>query len=771
MNNSEEKINGNGHTAGEGPHAAPDSTDKKPAGIMRSAERAADATSAPEQFMRTRGPMQTVLSARDIAEMILRYKWTALAVFVLVAAPAIGAIWTWVVPKYQAEAQVRVRPIIPFLVFKTEDSGTIPLYESYVNTQVSIVGGTAVLQRVLEQQDVQQTLWYKKPSKSLGERLSGKPATPIDRFRAALSAKPRKGTEIIDVTFASSSAQDAQLILNAVLDQYVRYVGVMSDATQDKLYSQLTDQYKSLESEILGREKVTAELRQQLGTAAPEDLISGQRIRLDEAQARLAEVRQSIKVLEWEIAQAAHSDSNDTSAQDMVKQLRYHEDEEWRRLDGNVKNLRHAIETSALQDKHPDAIRAQKDLAFAEELLRLREGQLDEQWADRLKNSGGLSTAMTAAAGPAFLEDLPSLKFRLDRAKYEEQLLDAELKTQLKQFEDLFGRAQLLEKENSDLLHKRELFSAVRQRLDQKNMERNVPGSIEILSRAAVPATPYNDRRIIFTVVAMILALGLGGGVAFLKANMKGAIYAPKDMPYPMQIPFLGYIPETSTPRATRGSLKSRYDEMQLNRSRIIESVRVVRTALLSRLNGQGGAAILITSATAGTGKSTFALTLGRSLALAGKEVLLIDADFQNKTLTKQFEDLPEKPGLIQALRRGSVLEGHIFHTPTPGLSVIGVGQRNINDVVPEEIANGALKACIGELRGQFNVILLDSPATLSMADAAILSSQVDGTIMVERELVSRRADVIGALARLASAGGRLLGTVFIGSATHEKYA
>ncbi len=770
MNSSEDKINGNARAAGENPQAAPDlMEERKPAGIMRSAERGNGASSLSNQFVGTRGPVQTALSTHDIVALILRHKWTMLAVFVLVAAPAIGAIWALVVPQYQAKAEVRVRPIIPFLVFRTEDSGAIPLYESYVNTQVSIIGGTPVLQRVLEQREVQQTGWYEYPPKSLAQRLSGNPPAPIDRLREALTARPRKGTEIIDVTFTHSIAQDAQLILNAVLDQYVKYIGAMSDATQDKLYSQLTDQYKSLESEIMGREKVTAELRQQLGTAAPQDLISGQRVRLDEAQARLAEVQQSIKVLEWEISQATHSDSNDTSAQDMAKQMRYHEDAEWRRLDGNAKGLRHAIETSALQDKHPDAIRAQKDLAFAEELLRLREGQLDEQWADRLKNAAGLSTAI--AAGPSYQDDLPSLKFRLDRAKYEEQLLDAELKSQQKGFEDLFGRAQLLEKENSDLLHKRDLFSAVRQRLDQKNMERNVPGSIEILTRAIVPSKPYNDRRIMFTAMAVVFALGLGGGAAFLKANMKGTIYAPKDMPYLMQVPFLGYIPETGMPRATKGSLKSRYDEIQLNRSRIVESIRVVRTALLSRLNGQGGTAILITSATAGTGKSTFVLTLGRSLAQAGKQVLLIDADFQNKTLTKQFEDLPDKPGLIQALRRGSVQEGHTFRTPTPGLSIIGVGQRNINDVVPEEIANGTLKACIGELREQYNVILLDSPAILSMADAAILSSQVDGTILVERELVSRRADVIGALARLASAGGRLLGTVFIGSGSHEEYA
>ena len=81
----------------------------------------------------------------------------ALGVFVLAAAPAIAIIWTQVVLKYQATGEVRVRPIIPYLVFKTEDSGMIPLYESFVNTQVSIIRSQAVLQRALGRREVQQT--------------------------------------------------------------------------------------------------------------------------------------------------------------------------------------------------------------------------------------------------------------------------------------------------------------------------------------------------------------------------------------------------------------------------------------------------------------------------------------------------------------------------------------------------------------------------------------------------------------------------------------
>jgi tyrosine-protein kinase Etk/Wzc len=194
-----------------------------------------------------------------------------------------------------------------------------------------------------------------------------------------------------------------------------------------------------------------------------------------------------------------------------------------------------------------------------------------------------------------------------------------------------------------------------------------------------------------------------------------------------------------------------------------------VRTALLSRLNGKGNTTLLVTSADASTGKSTFTMMLGKSLAQAGKKVLIIDSDFRKMSLTKRF-NLPNKPGFLESLSRRSIDKRHIFPTETFGLSIMPAGKRRNENAVFEETANGAFKACINQLQNQYNIILLDSSPILPVADATILTSQVDGTIMVEREYVSRRANVVSALSRLSSAGGRLLGTVFVSSGRHEGY-
>ncbi|MBN2593344.1 MAG: AAA family ATPase [Sedimentisphaerales bacterium] len=752
MNDLEDKNNSNAYSAGENNQFNPDpivqsrddsskSTDgiklteimpiaKKPVSVV-------DATLLPHQFTGG-GIRQAAPSSTELLASILRFKWTILVVFVLVAAPVVAAIWTQMVPKYQARAEIRVRPIIPRLVFRTEDNGMIPLYGSFLNTQVSIIRGMTILQRVLDRKEIQETQWYKKPQQSLIERLRGNPTTPIERLNDTLSVRPRSRTEIIDVSFADSNVKDAKLIVNAILDEYIQYIGEQTNAEEDKLYQQLTEQYRSLQTQIQGQEAATAAISKSLGTETPQELISSKRLRLDETQARLNALRQRIAVSEWEIKHSNPDDSNNIAAvapaDSNELHSKYFDDAEWLRLDANVRIMRHNIETSLRTPKHPDTIRAQKELASAEEALRLREAQLVE--------------------------------YQLARTKHAEELLAAELEKQQAEFIKLFDTAQSLDKQNNSLRHMHELFDAVRQRLEQKNVERDVPGSIEVSMRAFASSRPYNDRRIVFTVMSLALALGMGGGFAFLRAGRNQAIYTSKDMPYPMQAPLLGYIPVT---RISKLRGKSLYDEIMRSRSHLIESVRIVRTVLLSRLNGQNCATLLITSSDEGTGKTSFTMMLGKSLAQAGKNVLMIDSDLHKMSLTKQFE-LSDKFGLKDSLSGGSTDKQYVFPTNTPGLSIMPVGKKDNDNAVFEQTANGTFKAFISQLHKQYNIILLDSPPILALADAAILSGQVDGTIIVERELVSRRANIIDALARLDSAGGCVLGTVFIGSSDYEKY-
>jgi succinoglycan biosynthesis transport protein ExoP len=717
-------------------------------------------------------PMQPAASGTEVLTSVLRFKWTILAIFVLVSAPIIALIWTQTTPQYRARAEIRVRPIIPRLVFKTDENGMIPLYDSFVNSQVSLVRNLTVLQRVLDQKDIQESQWYRNPPKTLVQRLSHNTIPPLERLRDGLSVQPRPRTEFIDVSFMDPSAKDAKLIVNTVLEEYIKYIGERSDDTESRLYRELTAQYAALGNEIQTLEDTHAKTCKQLGTETPQELVSARRVRLDETQARLAQFESTIFILEWEVKQTTTTaEGNDVAATPVdERQPKYFEDAEWRKLDLDVQTIQHKIANGVYAPNHPERIRLEKDATFAEELRRQRETQLDEQWRDRQENAiaAPVTTGAPNTEGSSYGGGTVPIQYQLVRAKQEQQLLRAELDKQQAEFQRIFDAAQQLETEASALQHKRELYNAIRERLDQKNIERNVPGSIEVSMQAYSPSRPDKDRRVVFTAMALFVGLGLGSGVAFLRSTRNQAIYTVRDMPQPMPTPFLGHIPVVRVKQPLGGPL---YDETEQGQCVLTEAIRVLRTALLSRLDGQGHAAILVTSANEGTGKSSFTTMLGKSIAQAGKKVLIIDADIHKTTLSNRFE-LRDKPGFIESLRDRAMKGLSVFPTKTPGLDIMPAGKRGSGNVVFEEIANGAFKACLRRLEqeGNYEIILLDSPPVLAVADSAILAGQVDGTIMVEREHVSRRTDVADALLRLDSAGGKLLGTVFVSSSEHHRY-
>ena len=120
------------------------------------------------------GP-QTAPSMMELLFSVLRFKWTILAIFILVSVPVIAAIWTQVIPQYRARGELRIEPIKPHLVFR-EEGGAIPFYDSFVNTQVSVMRSPKVLEQVLDQDDVKNTQWFLNPPQTLKQRLLGKPA-------------------------------------------------------------------------------------------------------------------------------------------------------------------------------------------------------------------------------------------------------------------------------------------------------------------------------------------------------------------------------------------------------------------------------------------------------------------------------------------------------------------------------------------------------------------------------------------------------------------
>ncbi|MBN1341548.1 MAG: FHA domain-containing protein [Phycisphaerae bacterium] len=699
--------------------------------------------------------------ARDVAPAlqlgtVWRFKWTILAVFILVAAGGVLAVRFLLVPEYRAMAQVRVRPIIPRLVFPTEDNGLIPLYTSYLNTQVSVMRSPTILERVLDQPEVRETGAYRRTLAAPG----GSPAEFMAMLHDQLEIKPQRQTEVIELAISARDARDAAVLVNAILDQYLKYVHETSEQIDDFVYRKLSEEATSLRGEIEGREQVADRLRKELGTGSPEDLVAQKRVRLDEMQARLAALQKDILISQWRRSQLPAAVSRPSEAgggadRPSRNPSAYRMDPEWQMAQAEILQVKREIagERLRLGERHPQMTRLRERLKFAEDLLAKREAAMDEHPVE-VSPTGPIVPGQVVGR----TDEPQSLEQRIGLLKYEEQLDLKEIEQERRDLTRVFEGARTLSKENEAVERARELYKAVRSRLDQKMIERNVPGSIDVLARASVPLRPDRDRRMKLTIVVLLGALGIGFVVAFLRARASTALHDVRDIPRLARVPFLGHLPWVG-PRDL-ASAKPADD--------LVESVRLLRTILLQRLPRSKGSVIQITGAGPMCGKTTVSELLGRGLAQCGKEILLVDTDFRKPSLTEHF-GLENRPGLVASLCQETSDPG-IVATETPGLSVLPAG------VFPESIdrevlANGAFASRLGRWRKDYDVILLDSAPVLPVADASILARHADGTIMVVREGHCHREEVSEAFHDLVSSGGHLLGTIFVTTRRRGRYA
>ncbi len=686
---------------------------------------------------------------------LLRFKWTIIVTFLVLSAVAIPAIWLKVAPEYRAVAQVRVRPIIRSLVFQTADSGLIPLYQFYLNTQVTVMGSHTVLQRVLNQSDVHQTAFYQ------GLTAEG----PVDAgllteiLKNSLEIVPQPRSEIIELALTLPDPHDAATIVNAVLDQYLNYIQDSSEQTDDQEYRQLKKHVETLSKEIEKREAEADTLRKELGTGDADELVVQKRVRLDEMTATLNELQKSIALAEWQKKQlqslvASPGDASGTSTTRPSDQQRYQDDAEWRRLHNEVTALRNQMvaRKARLGDQHPVMAEGRELLRLAEAAQREREKQLDSAKTILALRSNTTEVGTNPAA------ELHVLTRQIDKMRYEEQLHQKQLDKERTDLNRLFECARALAKENESIERSREIYKAVRKRFDQKTIERNAAGSIEVLARAFVPPLANAGRRVKMSIAVLFGSLLAGVCLALIRARTSPAFHEASDLPRVSAVPFLGVLPYV------RDAEGLRTGDCPI----LVERVRQLRTILLQRLDPQGGSVVLITGAGPGCGKTTVARTLAKSLAQCGKSVLLVDTDFRKPSLSEHF-GVGHEPGLIASLSDELPDAEAIVPTDTPGLSVLPAGV-SAEGIATELLANGVFEESLDRWRGQYDAILLDTAPVLSVADAAILSRYADGTIMVVREGRCRRAEVADAFRNLVFSGASLLGTIFIGSDRRRGY-
>ena len=287
--------------------------------------------------------------------------------------------------------------------------------------------------------------------------------------------------------------------------------------------------------------------------------------------------------------------------------------------------------------------------------------------------------------------------------------------------------------------------------------------SVQNYSRRAVLAGPQRMRTIM---IALVLSLIAGIGLAFLLDFLDDTIKSVDDISRYINLPSLALIPAARSDKARlRGqggaapSDTTALAMVQDVRSPIAESYRHLRTSLLLSSAGTPPRTILVTSSQPSEGKTTTAINTAFILAQTGVEVLIIDCDLRRPRLHAHF-NMPNVRGLTNALSGDANEINNLIQTceQAPNLKVLTSGPMPPNPA--ELLGSEEMRKLLNTLSEKFTHVIVDSPPAISFTDASILSTFVDGVILVVHGGRSSRAVVRRAKQQLLDIGANIFGVV-----------
>lgn len=291
------------------------------------------------------------------------------------------------------------------------------------------------------------------------------------------------------------------------------------------------------------------------------------------------------------------------------------------------------------------------------------------------------------------------------------------------------------------------LASALVNYLMNDNSIRDV--KISLMEPPSIPEPPSKLSMIAIYVLAVFVGLLGGLGLAFLLENIDPHFYDEKQLENFTKLPILGSIPSISGWRMKR---------LIAGRFPFNHAFRRLGVNLQSKVQGRKLQRIMVTSPSPREGKSTVAANLAFSLAKAGYKTILIDMDIYRPLIHRYF-GLRNEQGLSDVLSTNSSLENIVQETSLPGLAVVTSGA--MPDDLEEILLNGKqMEKLLGQLARHYDYVILDTPAFLGLSDSMMLSTMVDGVLLVTRLGMTRQVSLKTTCQELEKVSTATLGLV-----------
>lgn len=296
----------------------------------------------------------------------------------------------------------------------------------------------------------------------------------------------------------------------------------------------------------------------------------------------------------------------------------------------------------------------------------------------------------------------------------------------------------------------RQQYEALLRRFNSLNAESGIQtNNLSVVDRANVPDRSSWPKLSLNLALALILGMLLSALFVFLREQLFSAIRTPDEVRSATGLAILGVVPSSDTPDEDLDDPKSFQSDAYSS----------VRTSLsLLSPNGVPGT-MMFTSTQQGEGKSTACRALALSLSRLGRRVVVIDADLRRPNIHRLF-GAANRQGLSNLLSGQIAVKQAVRSSEDGGIDFIVAGDIPPN---PTELINSPqMVALLRELRDAYDVVLVDSAPVLGLADAVILSSEVEATVYVIESGRNPVRQVQASLSRLAQGGGAIAGAVLV---------
>ncbi len=695
-----------------------------------------------------------------------RYWWLVLTLWAIGSAGLGAAIYLKVKPSYQATSLLRVSPSETDL-YNIRNQGE--LLEQFLNTQVALITSPNVL-----------TAAGASPKAGALPRIQAAGDVVLE-LRKVIQVAIRSNTYLIEVSMSSPDRHEAAVLVNAVVAAFI-------DSNSEWSDSMTRGQIKNLETYLAGLKNESEEkerrwkalvekgdggviaVRPPVGankanepgavglttlTAEQYKLIEAQyfqaNLELKEKEAVAAKLRR-----DFENAAKNPAGVEDEGRNQQFLTRRLQADPEIRALYKAVNDAQAKVDdlvAKSRQGNDPATLKARDRWSRAKRDYEATWDDRKAQIREELAAGGdkGLNPEAEVREAEEFVARLKirsvSLKEELDKVKFEHR----------RQSTDSV-EIQLIQESRNDLIG---MQNVVNKRLEQLKFEAKGEARIRAVNEAVAPGKPISDKRVQYLAMAPMGVLAAVLGLVVLLEIRSARVGDPDLLSSRVRHEVFSIAP---LPNIRPGE-DANDGRAEQRLARFVQSLDHLRVALCEGGVPGEGRCVMITSATGGEGKTTLSAHLAARCANAGTSTLLIDADMRRASLGRLL-DVPVGPGLADVLAGDVELDSALVTVQAGGFHFLSAGTPGRD---PSRVLKSArLADLIGQLRASYDLVLIDTPPILPVADALIMGRWADGAVMAARFDASRLPLVERANRQLAAAGIPVLGVVVNGVKGHN---